>query len=398
MYFSQFTASFLRCGANVIGLCPSPREALASLRLAVDPGTAARLDERVHFHRLTGWDFSLLSGHLGNDPARTFARWKQAADCLEEAEVACGFQADLAYFPYLDCYLRFLPISGIPSLLLNRPWSGLYLRNHHHGERPSFKKSLRLLAKGDPLMRSNLCRGIGVLDERFIPEMEKFSSAPITPYPDVTQTGLAEHPFPLTEEVVRKAAGRKIIGIIGLERRKGFLTMIRTAALAREAGLSCYFVCTGSLILQQFTDEEQAEIKSLATGIASGEIQNVHLDLEAKRIPCEGDYNSLFSTFDVAWAAYENFEGSSGTLSKAAVFEIPCIATAGECVGRRVERYRLGINIPEGSAKDAVAAIPHLLAGEDAAGKPLSPDFSAYRDDHSQARLDRILGELLQSV
>ena len=107
---------------------------------------------------------------------------------------------------------------------------------------------------------------------------------------------------------------------------------------------------------------------------------------------------ALFSTVDVAWAAYENFEGSSGTLSKAAVFAIPCIATEGECVGRRVARYRLGINIREGSAKDALAAIPHLLAGEDAEGKPLAPDFAAYRDDHSQARLDHILGELLESL
>ena len=394
MYFSQFAASFLRSGARVIGLCPEPEAAMRDLLLTAD---AATLAGRVHFHKLPTGSRSFFKGRFEGDPARTFWRWKQAAEVLAQAEAACGLRAELVYFPYLDSYLRFLPIPAIPKILLKRPWSGLYLRNHHHGETPSLKKSLRLLAKGDALLRSKLCCGIGVLDERFIPAME-ISGLRITAYPDVTQADLPPEPFPLALEIQRKAAGRKIIGIIGLERRKGFLTLLRTAKLAREADLPHYFVCAGTIHLAQFTDAEQAEIHALAGGIAAGEIRNIHFDPAAGRIPNEADYNSLFTTFDIAWAAYEGFEGSSGTLSKAAAFEIPCLATAGECVGKRVESYRLGLTIPEGNAPQALAAIPHLAARTDRDGKPLTPRFAEYREHHSLERLDRILRELLESL
>ncbi len=384
MYFCQFTASFLRSGARVIALCPEPEAAARDLALTTDAAG------RVHFHALPAGKRSFFNGRFEGDPVRTFSRWKSAADALADAEAATGLRADLVFFPYLDSYLRFLPFSPIPKLLLNRPWSGLYLRNHHHGEAPSVRKSLRLLAKGDALLRSELCRGIGVLDERFIPAMEKLCRVPIIPFPDVTQADLPKEPYPLATEIQRKAAGRCVVGIIGLERRKGFLTLIRTARLAREAGLPYYFVCAGAIHLPQYTEEEQREIAALARGIAAGEIVNVHFDPAAGRIPDEADYNALFSTFDIAWAAYEDFQGSSGTLSKAAAFEISCLATAGECVGRRVERYRLGLTIAQGMAAEALAAIPLLIA------KSVSSDFAGYRADHSLARLDGILAALLQ--
>ncbi|MES2439269.1 MAG: hypothetical protein V4584_09380 [Verrucomicrobiota bacterium] len=393
MYFSQFTASFLRSGANVIGLCPEPEAAMSALLQALDGETARSIRQRVHFHELPAGKRSFFNGRFEGDPARTFSRWKKAADVLAEAEADCGMSADLAYFPYLDSYLRFLPFASIPKFLLNRPWSGLYLRNHHHGETPSLKKSLRLLAKGDAILRSDLCCGIGVLDERFIPAMEKICGVRVTAYPDVTQADLPSQPYPPALEIQRKAAGRKIIGIIGLERRKGFLTLLRTARFAREKELPYYFVCAGTFPPSDFSEEERLEIESIRS-----EIENLHFDPAAKRIPNEADYNSLFRTFDIAWAAYEGFEGSSGTLSKAAAFEIPCIATAGECVGQRVEKYHLGLTIPEGSAEAALSVISSLAAGTDHDGRNLSPKYEEYREHHSQERLDRILAELLEVV
>jgi hypothetical protein len=317
---------------------------------------------------------------------------------LSTAESASGWRADLAYFPYLDSYLRFLPFPAVPDSILQRPWSGLYLRNHHHGESDSPVKPLRLLAKGDALLRSRYCRGIGVLDERFIPAMEKHTRKPVVAYPDVTQGGLSAEPFPLADDVRRMAGGRKIIGMIGLERRKGFLTMLRCALRAHQRDLPYYFVCAGAVFLGEYTPEERGEIDTALRGIASGEMTNLYFDPQAGRIRDEGDYNRLFSSFDIAWAAYEGFQGSSGTLSKAALFEIPCLATAGECIGHRVEKYHLGVTIPEADPGHALAAIHHLADGTDADGRPLAPRFADYREDHSQARLDRILSDLLDNL
>lgn len=393
MYFTQFTASFLRGGASVIGFCPEPEAALRDLLRSIDPDTAKDVANRVHFFRLPTGKRSFFNGRFEGDPVRTFSRWRAAAESLAAAESETGLHADLVYFPYLDSYLRFLPFPAVPGILLNRPWSGLYLRNHHHGEPPSVKKFIRMLAKGDAIFRSDLCRGIGVLDERFIPAMQVSSTIRITPYPDVTQANLPAEPYALALEIQSKAAGRIIIGMIGIERRKGFLTILRTAKLARELRRPYYFVCAGTVCLTEFTPEEQAEIRLLSDGV-----DNVYFDPHAGRIPSEADYNWLFRTFHIAWAAYEGFEGSSGTLGKAAAFEIPCIATVGECVGDRVESYRLGLTIPEGNPEQALAVIPYLVAGTDPKGDPLLARFKEYRDHHSIERLDRILRELLETI
>jgi hypothetical protein len=398
MYFSQFIASFLRVGARVIALCPQPDAARDDLARSADGEFLSQPEHAVHFAKLPTGGRSFFNGKFEGDPARTFTRWRRAADAVATAAAQTGWTVDLVYFPYLDSYLRFLPFPMVPDAVLNKPWSGLYLRNHHHGENPSLFKFLRLLAKGDALVRSQLCRGIGVLDERFIPAMERLTRKAVTAYPDVTQGGLPDQPFPLAMEIRRKAAGRVIVGMIGLERRKGFLTFMRTAALARERNLPIYFAATGTIYPSEYSPAERSEIDDTCRRIGSGEIDNLHFDPAAGRISSEADFNFLFSSFHIAWAAYEGFQGSSGTLSKAALFELPCLATEGECVGLRVESYRLGLTIPEAAPDQALAAISRLAEGTDHRGEPLSPRFADYRNDHSLARLDRILASLLDRV
>jgi len=83
-------------------------------------------------------------------------------------------------------------------------------------------------------------------------------------------------------------------------------------------------------------------------------------------------------------------------LGKAACFDIPCIATRGECIGHRIEGYRTGLTIPEGDSMKALEAIERILGGKDWRGEPLISDHLRFRKDHGLARLDSLLGELLQ--
>jgi glycosyltransferase involved in cell wall biosynthesis len=397
MYFSQFTAAFLRLGAFVIGLCPEPGEAFSAARTA-SLDTVADFDRRVSTYKLPGGKKSWFGGRFEGDPLRTYQRWKRCADTLFEAEQSIGRKADLVFFPYLDSYLRFLPFPAVPHLTIDRPWSGLYLRNHHHGESESAVKSLRLLAKGDAIIRSSLCRGIGVLDERFVDPMESYTGRDVHPFPDVTDASLPERPYPLAEEIRRKAAGRKIIGLLGMERRKGLLNLLRVAEKARELRLPWYFACAGHFERPEYSEEENALVQQTARRVASGEIDNLHFSLPGGRIPAEEDFNDVFRTFDVAWAAYEGFQGSSGTLGKAAAFDIPCLASKGECIGHRVEGYRTGLTIPEGDSDRALEAIRRILDGRDWNDQPLKSDFIRFRDDHGVPRLESLLGGILNRV
>jgi glycosyltransferase involved in cell wall biosynthesis len=394
MYFSQFTATFLRLGAFVIGLCPEPGEAFSAARTA-SINSITDFDRRVATYKLPGGKKSWFGGRFEGDPIRTYQRWKRCADTLFEAEQATGRKVDLVFFPYLDSYLRFLPFPAVPHLTIDRPWSGLYLRNHHHGESTSPVKSLRLLAKGDAIIRSSLCRGIGVLDERFIDPLEGYTGQDVHAFPDVTDASLPAQPYALAEEIRRKAAGRKIIGLLGMERRKGLLNLLRVAEKARELRLPWYFACAGRYERPEYSDEEHALVERTARGVANGEIDNIHFTLPGGRIPAEEDFNDVFRTFDVAWAAYEGFQGSSGTLGKAAAFDIPCLASKGECIGHRVEGYRTGLTIPEGNSEQALEALRRILDGRDWDGQPLQSDFTRFRDDHGVPRLEALLGGIL---
>lgn len=391
MYFAQFTAAFLRLGARVVALSPEAEDARREVEHALPPTTAATLDEHVTFGTLEPARRSFFGGRFEGDPLQTTLRWRQLGRELERAEERLGCAVDLVYLPYLDTYLRFLPVAIAPEILMGRPWAGLYLRNHHYAGAASLKQALVMLGKGDALMRSSLCRGIGVLDERFIPEMEQFTGRRVSMFPDFTDTTLPDEPTELARQVMEKAGGRKIIGMIGLERRKGLLTLLRVAELAQLRGMPYYFACGGRIFSQEYTAEEWQEIQRLA----DGGLENLHLDTQAERIPGETGFNSLFSTFSVAWAAYEDFQGSSNTLGKAAAFRMPCLASEGGCVGYRVDAYGTGLTIPQGDAERALAAIPLLLEGKTWDGGAAAARYKDFQADHSLARLDRLLAELV---
>jgi glycosyltransferase involved in cell wall biosynthesis len=399
MYFSQFTTAFLRAGARVIGLCPEPesatREAIdtAHLRNVPDAGS------RISMHHLPPGKRSWFNNRYEGDPWHTFRRWQRAASTLRAAEAATGWKADMVYFPYLDSYLRFLPFPFLPDMILSRPWSGLYLRNHHYAEPGcAAARTTRLLAKGDMLIRSNSCLGIGVLDERFLDALRQYTGKEITAFPDATSTDLPAEHISLSRQILDKARGRKIIGLIGLERRKGLLTILRAASAAHKLGLPWFFVCAGIFGREAYTDDERRLIDDIAKRVRSGDMDNLHFDPDAPRLPTDTDFNSLFTTFDVAWAAYEDFHGSSNALTKAAFFDIPALATAGECIGTRVDRFRIGLTIPEANVSHALDAIRRLLDGVDNNDQPLNPHYAEFRDLHSLARLDKILADLLRKV
>ena len=384
MYFGEFGASFLRNGAQVVGICPQPDAGRGEILQAYgDP------DAPVDCLPLQTGGRSVLGGRFEGDPWRTFQRWRFAADAIHSAEKQSGKPFDLIYFPYLDSYLRFLPFPRVPEATIARPWSGLYLRNHHYRNGGSLLQTARIFAKGDHLLSSPSCRGIGVLDERYGEALEMQTGQQVTAFPDVTLTDLPESPSAFAKEIARKAKGRKVIGLIGLEKRKGALTMLRLARQCQSEETPWFFVFAGTYDASEFSPSEQEEFASIDRNIRSGQVDHVHFDPAATRIPTEPEFNSLFSSFDLAWAAYLDFAGSSGTLSKAAAFETPVIATEGECIGERVHRFRLGRTIPQDDVEAAKAAINELFS------RPHDPDYAGYRSKHSRSRLDHCIAGLL---
>ncbi len=380
MYFREFIASLERLGVFVIALCPQPEDLTPHPRLATG--------------QLLVPDRSPLRHGLTNDPVLTVLRWRRTRRALEATENRCGRRADLVFFPYLDNYLRFLPLRMAPELLLGRPWSGLYFRNHHLSWPADGTRAwLKRLAKGDRILRSpTTLPFVGVLDDRFNTELAARSGRTALVFPDVTDETLPALPTTLSESLRDLAKGRPIIGVAGsLERRKGLLTLLRVAE-ACQGHDPWFFAAVGPFVAETFSAAELAWIKEARLRLD----ESLYLDLTGSLIPDEASFNAAFRTFDVAWAAYDDFQGSSNILTKAAYFEKVVLATDGEYIASMVEEYQLGASFRAGDIHAARVALQQLL------GEPKRGDvfrrFSDYRELNSRQQLDDVLRRVITSI
>ena len=224
--------------------------------------------------------------------------------------------------------------------------------------------------------------------------MTEVTEKEVVVFPDITNEEVGSELSPFAQDIQKRANGKKIIGMVSLERRKGFLTMLRIAeaVAGRE---DWYFVAAGTYAADTCSEEEQQFVEGLAEKLKSGELDNVYLELPGGRINDGADFNSLIQAFDVIYAAYEGFEGSSNALTKGAVFNRPLIATRGECVGGRVESYGLGLTIEEGSVEQGEEAIRRVLKGVDWNDEPLALRYADYHREHNRTRLDEVFEKLV---
>lgn len=389
-YFAEFAASLLRQGHRVLALCPEPeefRETAVGIceRLALDP------KETLWVGKLNDPNRAYLRPGHDHDPISTVLRWRFLRKAIDVVQAASGWQAEFVFLPWLDSYLRFQVTSRLPELVLRLPWSGLYFRNHHFSEPRSLWVSR---AKGDCTLRSPLCRHFGVLDERFVEAMEAESGKKAIVFPDITNEADAAELSPFAQEILAKADGRKVVGMVSLEKRKGFLTMLRIAERVADRE-DWFFVAAGMYGKSTCSEEEQAYVEDLAARVASGEISNIHLELPGGRINDGVEFNSLIKAFDVIYAAYEDFQGSSNALTKGAIFRRPLVATRGECVGGRVEKFGLGVTFDQGDVDQGEEAIRRTLVGVDWSDQPLALRYADYHEQHNRRRLDAVMAEIV---
>jgi hypothetical protein len=72
-----------------------------------------------------------------------------------------------------------------------------------------------------------------------------------------------------------------------------------------------------------------------------------------RRVPTEGEYNSLILTADAVWGVYRNWEASSNLVSKAGLLKRPIIVADGYLNAERVRKYGLGYVVSEENEEDA---------------------------------------------
>jgi len=240
------------------------------------------------------------------------------------------------------------------------------------------------------------CCGVAVLDEGVTEPLKSMvSRARVHALPDVADLSLPETLPPLTETLQKKAAGRPIIGLLGvLGRRKGTLSFLR--AIDKLHPDQFFFLLAGRLgsIERNTYGRDKDELDALLT--IAKERENVLLHLE--HIETEAAFNSLTLACTVVYLAYEQHDHSSGILSKAAYFKKLVIAPDRGCVAERVRKFRLGTTIRTGSVMRTASAMRELCHDPSRAGHLTAARFDDYHSTHNIDRLETSLNQLLAEI
>ncbi len=321
----------------------------------------------------------------------TLNRWHAARKAIDNAATAIGRSPDLVFFAWLDSYLGNYVSRYLVDRYFPYNWSGLYFHPSHLRLGQRFSSLRKGPLDCDNVLRSNRCRSVAVLDEGITTQLKsKLGNTPVIVFPDVADDSPADTYYEVVDQINRIANGRKKIGVIGsLAKRKGLLTLLNVAKNSLDE--NWFFIFAGSLVKSTFSYEEL----SMINGVVKNPPPNCFFALT--HIPDEPQFNALVKTCDLLYAVYEGFPHSSNILGKAALFNKPVIVANGFCMGERVIKYHLGLQVDGNDVIKTIEAIRYLLNVSTGIVPNLAqPDFEGYREQHSRDRLSVAFKKLIE--
>ncbi len=204
--------------------------------------------------------------------------------------------------------------------------------------------------------------------------------------PDIADTDLPSHRTSLVSEILRRAAGRKVVfmgGSIGKQKN-----LVAWYALIREADSSkWYFVQIGRINRNNLTPLD----KTVLNSALAEPIEN--LMIYPDYLADEREFNEIISVADVIFAVYRDFRRSSNMLSKAAYFEKPILVSDAHLMGERVRRYKIGVAVKEDNAASIYAGLNLLNANPVA-----SQNFEVYRRDFNVQNASQRLSSFIRAA
>ncbi len=323
-------------------------------------------------------------------------KWRQAANTIQAASNQVGYEPDLVFFDWLDSYFNHYLTHHFIDRVFPYSWSGLYFRPGHQRFGRRSLPFLKITLPHHALARSRNCTAVGVVDEWIVDELQRELKTPIVAFPDFTDEAAPDLDYDVVHQIRDQARGRKIIGLVGaLSKRKGIVTLLKTALNTQDK--DWFFIFVGSLKEKQYHQDYDQQFPEEYQWIrTTAESQPDNCFFHFQRIPDESQFNALIEVCDVVFAAYENFPYSSNVLTKAAAFRKPVVASQGFCMGKRVERYQIGITIPEGNVEGCIEALNHQLIADSSVASELSYDFEGLRSHHCTERLQDSFAKVLE--
>jgi hypothetical protein len=259
---------------------------------------------------------------------------------VNAARMMSKWKPDLVLNMYLDMYRTDACSWNRFSALNALPWAGI---RFVPSETP--RESYYALPS---------LRGMCFLDENiFHVYQDRLSNKVFEYLPDMTETAVPAQPGTLTNEIRRRAAGRKVVFLGGsIGREKNLARWYELIGLADTR--RWFFVQIGELHEGTLTPEDADALER----IRSSPPEN--LFFKAEYLPDERVFNDIVVASDILFAVYRDFKISSNMACKAGSFRKPILVSDRYLMGDRVTRYGIGLAVPEDSARKMLEGLISL--------------------------------------
>ena len=297
---------------------------------------------------------SLVNPHLGRfeNAFATLKKWRQINRKIKQLEKQQAVNVDLVFFTWLDSYLANYLHPSILDRFFRYAWSGLYFHPRHMRLYPETLGKHPSTSDIDIALTSARCTSIAIHDEGIVQASAQRLDKSVILFPEIADISPPALDYAPALEVKQRAKGRLVVGMIGQERRKGTLTLLRLAKIAPSHEF--YFVFAGKVYLESFSGEENEEIQSFM----SASVENCYWYQDY--VPEGAPFNALLCSFDVPFIVYNEFPSSSNILTKSAYFHRFVLSSERFCIGEDVKRYSLGLTVEEGNVVACLEALQKL--------------------------------------
>ena len=206
-----------------------------------------------------------------------------------------GADPEFVFFGTVDDILHTCLSTKWCNKLFPYPWTGIYHRPVHVEAIVSGCIPERV----SRVTAMDSCLGLYHFQENFEEEMIRDFGVQMKYFPEFTETALDTESSAIVDEIKRRAAGRKIIGVSGLlQPNKGIYTMHE---VARHTSGEFFFAFIGN----NDTPGGSEVMKVIKNRFAADELENVFTHYHY--VESHGEFNRILQSFDLIWGAYENF-------------------------------------------------------------------------------------------
>jgi hypothetical protein len=289
-------------------------------------------------------------------------KWHFEKQLVRGIEKQHGVKIDLVFYNWVDYqFSRYVP-GFILDMVFPYKWSGLYFHPYHLRLEPQSLVTKANWRDYDSVFLANNCVAVTIHDTAIVDGFSRRIGKHVIHFPETATDTPPDYEYPLYKELMEKAAGRIIVGMVGCEIHKGTITMLRVAKLADPK--KYFFAFLG---VNQLFAYDEASKKELEDFVASAP-ENCFFKFES--IPEGGAYNAIFCAFDIPFLVYNNFISSSNRLTKAAIFKRLVLASDNYCVGDDVRKFNLGEAVKPMDAEAAFEGLKKLTARIEAKDYP----------------------------